>query len=299
MVTASAGGAGPPGTRSRELQDPFNRYLYHPLAARLARLLLPTGISPNAVSVLGMLLVWAAAWSFAMLPWPAGALLGFGLVLLWHVFDGADGDLARLKGTVSATGELVDGVCDYCAQAMLYVVLAAMLANQIGAWAWVLAVSASASHIAQTNHAETHRRTYLWWAYGIPWLKNARDTGDEVFREESWFSRMFAWGARGYLDLADWMAPWSSRVDALVDAAAGDEARLGEFRQVVRGSSRAALVYEKIVGPNPRTLLLGASMLLGSPVWFFLGEAVLLNLVLGASIVHHNKIGRMLVQRLT
>ena len=40
-------------------------------------------------------------------------------------------------------------------------------------------------------------------------------------------------------------------------------------------------------------------MLAGSPLWYFLGEAVLLNLLLAASIVHHNKVGRMLVERLS
>ena len=43
--------------RPRELEDPLNLHLYHPLAARLANLLRPTGISPNAISVFGMLIV--------------------------------------------------------------------------------------------------------------------------------------------------------------------------------------------------------------------------------------------------
>ena len=38
-------------SRPRELEDPLNLFVYHPLAARLARLLVPTGISPNPVSV--------------------------------------------------------------------------------------------------------------------------------------------------------------------------------------------------------------------------------------------------------
>ena len=285
-------------SRPAELQDPLNRYFYHPLARRLARLLLPTGISPNAVSVLGALMVWAAAWSYAALEWPVGALLGFALMMAWHVFDGADGDLARLTGKASATGELVDGVCDYSAQALLYFVLAAILDDSLGGWAWVLAVLAAVSHIAQTNHAETQRRSYLWWAYGITWLKHARDGGDEVFREEKWFSRTFSWLARGYLKLAYWMAPWSGRIDALVDAAAGDEVRVAEIRELVRQSSRVSLLYEKLVGPNPRTIILGVSMLLGTPLWYLLGEAILLNLVLVASVVHHNKVGGMLVERL-
>ena len=303
MSPASAAAVAPAGDRSLrmrapELQDPLNRYLYHPLAARLARRLVPTGISPNAVSVAGVLVVWAAAWSYAALAWPTGALLGFGLHMMWHVLDGADGDLARLTGKASATGELVDGVCDYSAQTLLYFVLAAILDDRIGGWAWALAVAAGVSHIVQTNHAETQRRSYLWWAYGVPWLKHAQEAGDEVFRERNWFSRTFAWLARDYLKLAYWMAPWSARLDTLVAEAASDPRRLARIRRLVRRTSRLSLAYEKLVGPNPRTIMLGASMLAGSPLWYFIGEAVVLNLILAASVAHHNAVGRKLVERL-
>ena len=163
-----------PGSRPRETQDPLNLYLYHPLAARLARLLLPTGIPANAVSVLSLFALIGAAYAYTELHWPIGVLVGFGLMLLWHVIDGADGDLARMKGTASATGELVDGVCDYLGNVILYFAFAFLLDDTLGGWAWVLAWSAGGSHILQTNHAETQRRLYLWRAYGVPWLRNAR-----------------------------------------------------------------------------------------------------------------------------
>ena len=284
--------------RAPELEDRLNRYLYHPLSARLARSLVPTGISPNAVSVAGALLVWAAAWAYASLAWPVGALVGFALHMAWHVFDGADGDLARLTGKASPTGELIDGLCDYAANTLLYFVLAAILDDRIGGWAWVLAVAAGASHAVQTNHAETQRRCYLWWAYGVPWLKHARDAGDEVFRQRGWFSRLFLGPARFYLKAASWMAPWSGRLDALVEDAAGDSRRSARIRRLVRRSARLSLTFEKLVGPNPRTIMLGASMLAGSPLWYFLGEAVLLNLILAASVAHHNALQRRLVERL-
>lgn len=292
-MTAAAVAARPP-----ELEDPLNRYLYHPLAARLARLLVPTGISPNAVSVAGASLVWAAAWSYAAVPWPVGALLGFALHMGWHVVDGADGDLARLTGKASPTGELVDGVCDYSAHVVLYVVLAAMLDDHLGGWAWGLAAAAGASHIVQTNHAEVQRRSYLWWAYGVPWLKHAQAAGDEVFLERNWFSRAFAWMARDYLKLANWMAPWAAQLDRLVDEADGDPRRTETIRAAVRESWRLALIFEKLVGPNPRTIILGLGMLAGSPLWFFLGEAVLLNAILLLSVRHHNVTGRRLVEAL-
>jgi hypothetical protein len=248
--------------------------------------------------VAGALLVWAAAWSYAAVAWPAGALLGFALHLGWHVVDGADGDLARLTGKASPTGELVDGVCDYSAHVVLYLVLAAILDDRLGGWAWGLAAAAGASHIVQTNHAEVQRRSYLWWAYGIPWLKHAQAAGDEVFRERNWFSRTFAWMARDYLRLANWMAPWAARLDQLVDQASADPRRTEMIRVRVRDTWRQALMFEKLVGPNPRTIILGLGMLAGSPLWFFLGEIVLLNAILVLSVRHHNAIGRKLVEAL-
>jgi hypothetical protein len=297
---------GPPGypalaappTRRAELQDGLNRYVYHPLARRLAIAILPTPIPAHAVSVAGMLLVWAAAWAYVSVPGTPGVLLGFSLHLLWHVVDGADGDLARLKGTASPTGELVDGVCDYAGHLILYLALAAMLDDRIGAWAWIAAAAAGASHIAQTNHAETQRRSYLWWAYGVPWLKHARAEGDEIFLNRNWFSLGFSWMARLYLELPDKMTPWAGRLDRLVEAATGDPVRRRRIRRLARRSFPLALRYQKLVGPNPRTLILGASMALGSPLWFFLAEAVLLNLVLIASVRHHDGIARRLVERL-
>ena len=303
MTSAAVTGGSVPAAvglrrRAPELEDPLNRYLYHPLSGRLARLLVPTGISPNAVSVTGALLVWAAAWAYASLAWPVGALLGFALHMAWHVFDGADGDLARLTGKASPTGELVDGLCDYAANVVLYLVLAAILDDSIGAWAWVLAVGAGASHAVQTNHAETQRRCYLWWAYGVPWLKQARDRDDQVFRQRGWLNSLFMSLPRFYLRAASGMAPWSVRLDAVVEQMAGASCRSARVRRLVRRSSRRSLAYEKLVGPNPRTIMLGASMLAGSPLWYFLGEAVLLNLILAASVAHHNALQRRLAERL-
>lgn len=284
--------------RPVELEDGLNRHIYHPLADRLARTLKPTGISPNAVSVTGTLLIWAAAWAYTGLAWPISALIGFTLHALWHVVDGADGALARLTGKSSPTGELVDGVCDYSGHVVLYVALAASLDVRLGGWAWALASAAGASHIVQTNHAETQRRTYMWWVYGKPWLKHAQAAGDEVFRGRNWFSLTFGWMADYYLRLARAMSPDAARIDTQVEALAQDAPRLRRLRRLARQSARRSLAYQKAVGPNPRTIILGISMAFGSPVYFFIAECVLLNLVLVFSVRHHNKVARELADRL-
>lgn len=297
MATANAADIRPQA-RPRELQDPLNFYFYHPLAARLARLLRPTGISPNMVSVMSLLALLAAAAAFTGLAWPANALTGFAFMLAWHVIDGADGDLARMTGRASATGELVDGVCDYAGNVILYFAFAFMLDDWIGAWAWVLTALAGASHVVQTNHAETQRRLYLWRAYGVPWIGSAKASGDAVFRRDTWFTRYFGFWAVGYVWLSNRMTPSANPIDAALARARDDPRETERIRAMVRGAFGPGLFLPKALGANPKTLLIGASMLAGSPLYYFLAMIFGVNLVLLASILHHRKVAARLAAAL-
>lgn len=285
----------PRHSRPREVNDGLNKFVYHPLAAQLARLLATTGISPNAVSITGMVMIWGAAWAYTQVTWPIGWILGFALHLLWHVVDGADGDLARLTKRQSARGELVDGVCDYAGHILLYILLAAMGAKWLGGWSWTLASFAGAAHILQTNQAETQRRSYLFWVYGVPWIKHAHARGDMVFSNRDWFSLAFSWCARLYLMLAKGVTPASDRIDVVIDAATGDPVRLRRISRLAKAASRRSLFYSKLIGPNPRTIILGICMGLGSPIYYFVAEIVLLSLVLIAAVIQSNIAARRLL----
>jgi len=275
--------------RPRELEDSLNYFIYHPLAHRLAVALLPSGVSPNAVSVAGALLIMGAAWAYVGLAWPTSVLIGFTLHALWHVVDGADGDLARLSGKASSFGEAVDGACDYVGHVVLYVALAAFMDDQYGGWAWVLASLAGASHIAQTNHAESQRRIYLWRAYGRPWMKNSEEAGEGIFHAKGWLARLLGACAREYLRVSKALTPGASAVDAAIEAAQGDPRRLRRIRTLSRRLSGTAILLEKALGANPRTIILGISMAFGTPLWFFLAECVALNLLLLFSIRYHER----------
>jgi hypothetical protein len=286
----------PRPARSRELQDPLNRYLYHPLAERLARLLLPTPVSANAVSIGGGLLICAAAWSYTTLAWPIGAMFGLALHMSWHVLDGADGDLARMRGGGSPIGELIDGLADHIGHIVLYVALAAFLAQSIGGVAWAYAVAGGFSHALQTNHAESQRRAYLWWVYGVPWLRHARAQGEGPFTGRHWLGRLFAPAAGAYLHVAHAATPHIGGIDAALDAAGGGPAR-ARFRRIARRATRGSLAFQKLLGPNLRAPLLGASMIAtGQPLWFFIVEATLMNVMLVASLIHHRATGARLAQ---
>jgi hypothetical protein len=283
-----------PPAKPRELEDLLNRRLFHPISRRLAVLLSFTFVSPNMVSVTGAALVVAAGalYSFAGGAWAVA--LALTLHLLWHVVDGADGDLARLTGKASPTGELVDGLCDYLSHALIYLFLAIHLAEWIGAWAYALGWAAGLSRVAQANHAESQRRIYLWRAYGVPWIKQTRDADGPRLRRKSVLG-----GVTGaYLWLSDELSPASERLDRAAEEAERDPALRARFTRLCRRTFRTPLFLQGLLGSNLRTLLLGLSMTLGSPLWFFLLETTVMNLLLLASIRRQRAANRVLEARL-
>ncbi len=283
--------------RPRELQDPLNHYLYHPLAWQLARGLAHTPITPNMVSVLGGLMVVAAGIAYTNLAWPVGAALGMALHMGWHVVDGADGDLARMTGRSSPIGEMVDGICDYASHIVLYLILGAVLAGETGffsgAAAWILLVVAGVSHAVQSNHVEVQRRQYQWYVYGTPWIRHSHGQAGSATSKS-----LFGVFVSAYLNAASGMTPHALRIDAAVDAAKGDPARLAAIAAAVRAEAPPLLLMCKVLGPNPRAIVLGLSMFAGSPLYYMIYQAVVLNVLLAISVLMHNAAARRIAAKI-
>ena len=292
MASAGAGDIRLP-TRPRELEDSLNYYFYHPLSARFARLLIPTGVTPNMISVGSALCLLAATWCFVVLAPPANWSVGLAFMLLWHVVDGADGDLARMTGRASATGELVDGVCDIFGNTVMYFAFAFWLDDAMGGWAWALACGAGASHVLQLNHSETQRRLYQWRVYGKPWLGMATNSDDAVFRKESWFSRYFSFWAVGYLWLSKRMTGKASPIDEVLATADGAEG--ARIRAIVRRHAGLSLFLEKALGGNLKTFVIAVSVALGGPFLYFMTTLLPLNLILLISLIHHKRMERRML----
>ncbi len=290
-----AGSARP--LRPRELQDPLNYYVYHPLAWQLARGLARTPLTPNTVSVMGAALVVAASFAYTQLAWPLSAALGMALHMSWHVVDGADGDLARLTGRASPIGEMVDGLCDYLSHAVLYIVLAFWLQQHGGTFsgwlAWALVVFAGLSHAVQSNHVEVQRRQYQYWVYGTPWLRNSHAQGDSP-TAQSWAGALVS----AYIAVASGMTPHALRVDAAVAAASDDPARLAQIAAAVRAEARPLLLIAKFLGPNPRAIVLGLSMFAGTPLWYMAYQSLVLNALLAISVGLHNAAAKRIAVRI-
>ncbi|QKS00717.1 CDP-alcohol phosphatidyltransferase [Sphingomonas sp. CL5.1] len=262
--------------KPRELQGFLNRIAYHPAARRLAILLARTPATPNMVSVFGAMMVCATGVLYALVGTPVAIGIGFALHLLWHVVDGADGDLARMTGRASPRGEVVDGLCDYGGHIVLYLLLGYALQQVFGPLIWVVVVGAGVSRIVQSVFAESSRRSYQWWVYGVPWIQNNRAAGS---------TGMGGALARFYLKVSHAVTGPTETINALVASAEPDPAERQRIARLAKETGRRTLLLPGLLGANPRTILLGLSMIAGSSVWFFLIELTLLNIVLAVAIV--------------
>jgi phosphatidylglycerophosphate synthase len=261
--------------RPLEIEEPLNRWFFHPIAAGLVEILAPTGITPNAVSVLGVVMMACACACYALLPWPTGPLLGLAFHLSWHVFDGADGQLARKTGKSSPIGEIVDGICDHVSHVILYLVLGHMLALSIGAWGWALAVVSGLSRALQAMSYETARRNYRRWVYGVNWIR--QDVGKAAKAGKA--GRIGASLAGGYLAIARFVRADDTRIDAAMARLMADETKALAARSLYHAEMKPLVKRASWLSTNWETLGVFASLMaFSSPLQFLLFQALALNL---------------------
>lgn len=279
--------ASPPigGGKPKELELWSNRWVIHPLSRRVAVLLAPTPVTPNMVSGLGVVAAGLAAAVYAG-PlwggpgWPWSVLGGFLCHAGWHVLDGADGELARRTGRSSASGEVVDGICDYAGQTFLYCGLALVLSQTIGGWAWALALLSGIARAVQANSYESRRRGYQFWAYGGGWIRQSLASASPEAP-----TGLLATLGLLYLAISDKVARVNGPLEKALREAltqGGDEAL--QARAAYRAGQAKALRAARPLSANARTIALGLSMTAGSPLYFFAYEIVGLSLVLAWSL---------------
>src|SRR3984957_7792635 len=155
-----------PIRRTTEIEEITNLYLIHPLAARLVPIFARLRVTPNAVSIMGMLFGILSAvayyryWDFRY------AATGFVLMVAWHVMDGADGQLARFTQSYSYFGKVIDGISDNVTFLAVYTALAISLSRQYGNWIYALVAISAVCHAIQSASYETQRQEYEYLGWG-------------------------------------------------------------------------------------------------------------------------------------
>ena len=267
MSDATSAGAADPIRRTYEIEDPTNLYLIHPISAALVPLFAKSGISPNMVSLLGMGCGILAGVAYHFYTSTACAVLGFLLMLAWHVMDGADGQLARLTKRYSELGKILDGICDYVTFTAVYVGLALAMSRFMGGWAWALVAFSGVAHAVQSAAYEMQRQDYNFWGWGrasaaLP-LLDAKPKGIAQHLHHL-YARVQLWASGGAAEFHRVFA-------AILTSKPRQEAALREAYR-----ARFAPVTRRwgVLCANYRTLGLFLAALVKLPVLYFVFEII-------------------------
>ena len=155
-----------PIRRTTEIEEITNLYLIHPLASRLVPFFAQIRLTPNAVSITGMLFGILAGFAYYRYLDLRFAITGFALMIAWHVMDGADGQLARLTRSQSHFGKVLDGISDNVTFLAVYTALAIALSRKYGDWIYALVALSAVCHAVQSATYEAQRQEYDYLGWG-------------------------------------------------------------------------------------------------------------------------------------
>ena len=261
-----------------------DRWFFRPLGWRLATGLVPTRISADAVTFASLVLGVVAGHLF----WYRSAWINAGGVLLFilsDVLDSADGQLARLRGTSTRMGRILDGLADTGRFVSLYGHLGARLYVTGHGWGGaVLALAALLSHSYQAAAADFIRQAYLYFAVGTGSELDIPEQSPTPEHASVW-SRISAWLYGDYVRRQAWLFP---RTTALARALSGRDVPASVRRSwaerqrwVVRGCA--------LIAQNIRFVLLALTAVPHWPAaycWIVVGP---LNAVLVVLILAHER----------
>jgi len=272
------------------LKDPaveewVDRRLFRPLGLWVVRLVAPTRLSPDHLTIACMVLGLAAGHLFF---YPSAALnaLGLLLFLLSDVFDSADGQLARLRGSSTRFGAVLDGISDNVRFVNLYVHLLArvLLSSSAPGLLWIgLALAAGASQALQASIVDYLKQVFTFVTRGQARLDLPEDLAAE--RPVSLGQRLVLALYRPYVARQVRWCPSSTRV--IRELRRGEAApRLAEqWRRAQAG----AIAATALIAQNIRFLLLAVTALPRWPEGFFWLTIGPLNIALLTILVIHER----------
>jgi phosphatidylglycerophosphate synthase len=259
-------------TKGEAVEEWTDLHFFRPIGARLAAVLAPTSVTPDQVT-LGSLVVGLVAGHLFLYTDPWINVLGFVLFIVSDLLDSADGQLARMRGTSTRFGRILDGLSDSARFINLYAHIAVRLALFSG-WTWPMAIGLAAaallSHSFQSAAVDFIKHAFL--AIGIGRGSELELPEDEPVDPSSVASRLYG----AYVRRQEVMFPHT--VDLVRRMRAG--AVPAEGRAAYRVRVAPMLPSCAWLGQNIRWLLVGVCGTIGHPAAMLWIEIVPLNLVL-------------------
>ncbi|HEU4589206.1 MAG TPA: CDP-alcohol phosphatidyltransferase family protein [Gemmatimonadales bacterium] len=277
--------------KGRLVEEWIDLHFFRPLGYGIARRLVPSRVTPDQVT-LASLLIGLAAGHLLYYESATLNLLGVVLFVVSDIFDSADGQLARMRGTSTRFGRILDGVSDNLRFVNLYLHLVFRL---VGAgWGWEalgLAALAGLSHSFQSAAVDFIRQAYLYLGAGTGSELDLPESLGPAPRDISLGRRLGIWFYRDYVRRQAWLFPRTADLVRAAGRVAPEPLRADYDRRLAAVVPRCALI-----GQNLRFVLLAVTAVPGWPAGFFWITVGPLNLILLGLVMAQERQARALLR---
>jgi hypothetical protein len=276
-VTGAGPHAGGLAFKAREIEELADVYFFRPFGILFARLARVLGLSPTGVTLVGTVVGVAGG---VLLAAPQRAFAGFVLLVLHGVLDSADGQLARMTGTSSDFGRMMDGFGGYTTHTAIYAGIATAASGRGAGWSlWWIVPLAAVSNVVHAQLYDYHRNTYIAIAVkGAP----TRAT--------------FGSPHRGLLRLYETMQRIWSGMHPEVERVVAERQCNGRVRDADSRLYRACFYWPvrgwNVLGDNTRFYAIGVLALIGRVDRFFTFVLVPMNMALAVLMVWQSRADR-------
>ena len=287
--------------KSLDTEEFIDIHFYRPIGYRWALLFKRLNISPNLVTLAGIIIGVAAGICFYY-PNLKINIIGM-LLLVWaNSYDSADGQLARMTGKQSSIGRMLDGFCGVIWFVVIYLAIGFRLFPLWGFWIWVLAITTGFFHGKQAALADYYRNIHLFFLKGKAGSELTDSASlNDYYMKKTWkhdfIDKLFYAYYINYTKNQESPTPNFQQLIRLIREKYPENVP-DQFREAFREKSLPLMKYTNMLSFNTRVIALFVALLINLPWLYFVFELTVLNIMLLYMKTKHEKICKRFSEQL-
>jgi phosphatidylglycerophosphate synthase len=279
--------------KSRETEETLDIYFYRPLGYFIALLSKKIGLTPNMISILGLISGVIAGHLFYYDNLNLN-IWGVILLIISETLDSTDGQLARMTKRYSKTGRILDGVVTNFIFISIYIHICLRMINSgFPVFIFIIAIISGMGHSLQSAMADYYRNAYLKFTGDTN--KGEFDKSDSLKKSyiniswrNSFIEKLFMWFYINYTQRQESLSKNFINLVKILENklnSISPQWLKNEYRKI----NKPLLKWYNILTSNTRMIVLCIAVLIGKPIYYLLFELLILNLLLIFVLIKQEK----------
>ena len=283
--------------KSADTEEHIDLFFYRPIGFMWALLFKSLHCTPNVVTIISIF--FGVACGFFIYPADYGLnLLAILMLVIANSLDSADGQLARMTKQYSRLGRILDGMAGDLWFISIYIAICLRTNRDLAffhehPWViWLIAVLAGVCHARQAAVADYLRQFHLMFVKkDFPTeFETSANIKAQIRNTRNIFSKIVLYFYYLYTCLQERSFPQMGLLMQQLRRDYPDGKLPGPLAEQLRVATLPMCKWENFMTFNWRSFALFASILVGRPMWYFIAELTVFNIVLAYVQVRHEQI---------